>query len=72
MRDRPTSYRSLTPWDGFTPRDKPRKTPLAVCPHTACRRAKACIRATEDLYCQRTHLSASETRRTVKRAPTAA
>ena len=72
MSDRPTTYYSHTPWDGYTPREKKRKVLLAVCPQAACRRAKACIRATDGLYCQRTHLNASEIRRTAKPAPVAA
>jgi hypothetical protein len=64
----PTPYRSLTPWEGFTPREKKRSPPLPVCPQAACRRAKACIRAIDGLYCQRTHLDVSEIRAKSTRA----
>jgi hypothetical protein len=53
---------TLHPWSGFGPYDKLRDQPLPVCPSPACRRAKACIRATEDSFCQRTHLTPGEIR----------
>jgi hypothetical protein len=59
-------YRSLAPWEGFTPREKKRPTPLPVCPHAGCRRAKACLKAMDDLYCQRTHLNSGEIRKARK------
>ncbi|MFT3671560.1 hypothetical protein [Aestuariivirga sp.] len=53
-------YRSITPWTGFTPREKRRPQPLPRCPALACCRAKACIRAIDGLYCRRTHMSVDE------------
>jgi hypothetical protein len=53
---------TLQPWSGFGPYDKKRDLPLPVCPSPACRRAKACIRATDDHFCQRTHLTPTEIR----------
>lgn len=61
-KDPPKPYRSLTPWAGFTPREKKREKPLPRCPMKACRRAKLCIRAIDGLYCRRTHLSPKEVR----------
>jgi hypothetical protein len=58
----PKPYRSLTPWTGFTPREKKREAPLARCPAKACRRAKKCIRAIDGLYCRRTHMTPKEGR----------
>ena len=55
-------YRTLTPWLGFTPRERPRATPLPTCPADACRRAKACIRCGDGLYCRRTHMTPAEAR----------
>jgi hypothetical protein len=53
---------TLHPWSGFGPYDKRRDHPLSICPSPACRRAKACIRATEDSFCQRTHFTPVEIR----------
>jgi len=53
-------YRTLTPWLGFTPRERKRAVALAHCPAHACRRAKACIRCTDGLYCRRTHMTVEE------------
>jgi hypothetical protein len=50
-------YLTREPWLPFTPREKPRPCPLAACPSPKCRRAKACISAHDNLYCQRTHES---------------
>jgi hypothetical protein len=51
---------SHAPWAGFTKHDCPRETELPVCPSLRCRRAKLCIAAHDDLYCQRTHFSPAE------------
>jgi hypothetical protein len=56
------AYRSLTPWTGFTPRERKRAAPLCTCPAAACRRAKACVSAIEALYCRRTHMTVAEAR----------
>jgi hypothetical protein len=50
-------YLTTTPWAGYTPRERLRKTPLAKCPSKACARAKACVDAHDKLYCQRSHES---------------
>ena len=50
-------YLTREPWMPFTPREKTRPLPLRVCPSAKCRRAKACIDAFDDLYCQRSHES---------------
>ncbi len=54
---------SLRPWAGFTAHQSPRALPLPVCPSPRCRRARACIAALDDLYCQRTHHGLDELRR---------
>jgi hypothetical protein len=51
---------SHEPWFGFSRHDAPRDAPLAVCPSPACRRAKTCIAAHDNLYCRRTHFSPAE------------
>ena len=53
----PEAFLSPTPWHGFGRGDVKRVQPLDVCPDARCRRAKACIAAQDDLFCQRTHLS---------------
>lgn len=55
-------YLTSTPWAGYTPRERPRKTPLARCPSKACARAKACVDAHDKLYCQRSHESLEQSR----------
>ena len=60
---------TLTPWAGFTAHQSPRRQPLSVCPAARCRRAKACIAALDDLYCQRTHHSLDELRRLDAESP---
>jgi hypothetical protein len=55
-------YLTTTPWAGYTPRERPRKTPLARCPSKACARAKACVDAHDKLYCQRSHESLEQSR----------
>jgi len=62
----PDPYRSLTPWAGFTPRERKRAVPLPRCPSAQCRRAKACCMAIDGLYCRRTHITPEEVR-TLKR-----
>jgi hypothetical protein len=48
------------PWSGYTRHDGPREAALACCPSRRCRRAKLCIEAHDNLYCQRTHYSPAE------------
>lgn len=55
-------YLSAAPWAGFTADDHPRAVPLELCPARRCRRAKQCLAAHADLYCQRTHYSKVEHR----------
>jgi hypothetical protein len=55
MTKNPAPYVTREPWLGFTPRERLRISPLRLCPSTKCRRAKACVDAHDDLYCQRTH-----------------
>jgi len=50
-------YLSQQPWAGFTKHDWRRDRPLPVCPSKHCRRAKTCLAAHDNLYCQRTHFS---------------
>lgn len=51
---------TLAPWTGYSRHDAPRDTPLACCPSLRCRRAKLCLAAHDNLYCQRTHFSPTE------------
>lgn len=60
---------SLEPWAGFTRHDCPRDNPLPSCPSPHCRRAKACLAAHDNLYCQRTHFSPVETKKWRRRDP---
>jgi|GEM_PF-4114216 len=60
---------SLAPWTGFTRHDCPRSTPLPVCPSAHCRRAKACLAAHDNLYCQRTHFSPALKKKWQRRDP---
>ena len=60
---------SLEPWAGFTPHDCPRDNPLPSCPSPHCRRAKACLAAHDNLYCQRTHFSPAEQKKWERRDP---
>jgi hypothetical protein len=60
---KPIAYFSHSPWLGFTKADKPRKQPLPRCPDPRCRRAKQCVAAHDDLYCQRTHMTIAEASR---------
>jgi hypothetical protein len=60
---------SLEPWKGFTAHDCPRTTPLPVCPSPHCRRAKACLAAHDDLYCQRTHFPPALKKKWLRRDP---
>jgi hypothetical protein len=66
-KEPPKPYRTMTPWTGFTPREKKRSKPLARCPSTTCRRAKRCVCAIDGLYCRRTHLTQKEVRAQTKR-----
>jgi hypothetical protein len=68
-RTPPKPYYSTTPWTGFTRREKKRDEALARCPSPACRRAKACQAAHEDLYCRRSHLSLKEFRARTEQLP---
>jgi hypothetical protein len=58
----PQPYLTITPWAGFTARERKRKTLLAHCPSKACARAKACVDAHDKLYCQRSHESLAQSR----------
>jgi hypothetical protein len=60
---------SLEPWAGFTRHDCPRDNPLPSCPSPHCRRAKACLAAHDNLYCQRTHFSPAEQKKWNSRDP---
>ena len=60
---------SLKPWAGFTAHDMKRTEPLRCCPNARCRRAKACIAALDNLYCQRTHHPLAEQRRRHAQSP---
>ena len=60
---------SLEPWTGFTGNDCPRDNPLPSCPSPHCRRAKACLAAHDNLYCQRTHFSPVEAKKCRRRDP---
>ena len=60
---------SLEPWTGFTRHDCSRNTPLPVCPSPHCRRAKACLAAHDNLYCQRTHFSPAVKKKWQRRDP---
>ena len=51
----PKPYLTTTPWTLFTMRERKRAQPLLRCPSAKCRRAKACVDAHDQLYCQRTH-----------------
>jgi hypothetical protein len=64
MTRRPEPYLTREPWLPFTPRERLRKAKLASCPSSKCRRAKACVDAHDDLYCQRTHLAAAKPSKT--------
>ncbi len=60
---------TLAPWCGYSKHDAPRGTPLPVCPALRCRRAKACLSAHDNLYCQRTHFSPAEQEKRSRRDP---
>ena len=53
-------YLTTTPWVLYTSRERKRATVLAHCPSARCRRAKSCIDAHDDIYCQRSHESVDE------------
>ena len=59
----PRPYLSQHPWAGFTKHDRRRDQPLPACPSKHCRRAKACLAAHDNLYCQRTHFSPAKIRK---------
>ena len=65
----PRPYVSRQPWAGFTRHDCPRDNPLPVCPSPHCRRAKACLAAHDNLYCQRTHFSPAEQKKWQRHDP---
>ena len=58
----PQPYLTTTPWNKYSMREFPRDQDLPLCPSPACRRAKACIAAHDNIYCRRTHLSVVEMR----------
>ena len=53
-------YLTTTPWQLFTARERKRPQALAHCPSAKCQRAKACVDAHDQLYCQRSHESLAE------------
>lgn len=55
-------YLTTTPWHLFTLRERKRPAPLRRCPSAKCRRAKACLDAHDQIYCQRSHESVAERR----------
>ena len=65
----PRPYFSTAPWAGFTRHDRPRQKPLPSCPSLRCRRAKACLAAHDNLYCQRTHFSPAVAEKWLRRDP---
>ncbi|HUQ34753.1 MAG TPA: hypothetical protein VM144_00085 [Aestuariivirga sp.] len=65
----PRPYLSQNPWAGFTKHDRPRDQPLPACPSKHCRRAKACLAAHDNLYCQRTHFSPAKIRKLWTESP---
>jgi hypothetical protein len=56
------AYRTTTPWVPYTSRERKRDSVLAQCPSARCRRAKACVDAHDNIYCQRSHESVDEAR----------
>jgi hypothetical protein len=62
-------YLSQNPWAGFTKHDRARDRPLPVCPSKHCRRAKACLAAHDNLYCQRTHFSPAKITKLWRESP---
>ena len=58
----PKPYLTTTPWQLFTSRERKRPLTLRHCPSAKCQRAKACIDAHDQLYCQRSHESVTERR----------
>mgnify|MGYP000936655860 CR=1 FL=1 len=58
----PKPYLTTTPWQLFTPRERKRAAVLTQCPSARCRRAKACVDAHDNIYCQRSHKSVAEAR----------
>jgi hypothetical protein len=58
----PAPYLTTTPWQLFTLRERKRPQTLAHCPSAKCKRAKACVDAHDQLYCQRSHESIAEQR----------
>ena len=46
-----------------------RQKPLPSCPSLRCRRAKACLAAHDNLYCQRTHFSPAVAEKWLRRDP---
>jgi hypothetical protein len=65
-------YLTTTPWTLFTSRERKRPAALRQCPSAKCRRAKACVDAHDQLYCQRSHESIAERRARLGFAPLAA
>jgi hypothetical protein len=55
-------YLTTTPWIPYTSGERKRAATLRLCPSARCRRAKACIDAHDDIYCQRSHESVDEAR----------
>ena len=55
-------YLTTTPWLPYTSRERKRAEILKRCPSARCRRAKACVDAHDNIYCQRSHESVAEAR----------
>lgn len=58
-------YLTTTPWIPYTSRERKRVALLRVCPSAHCRRAKACVDAHDNIYCQRSHESVDQARKGV-------
>jgi hypothetical protein len=55
-------YLTTSPWLPFTSRERKRPELLSHCPSARCQRAKACVDAHENLYCQRSHETPKQAR----------
>jgi hypothetical protein len=58
----PKPYLTTTPWCMFNANERKRPAALRHCPSAKCRRAKACVDAHDQTYCQRSHESIAERR----------
>jgi hypothetical protein len=62
MPKKAVPYLTTTPWIPYTSGERKRAATLRLCPSARCRRAKACIDAHDEIYCQRSHESVAEAR----------